>query len=273
MTDDDLRPLIDEILQSKKYRGLDLPESTVRDLIAQELPRYRSRKDALEAVRAKLHNIVAPYLGDPDYDAAAHELDEAFASGSEDQVKSACERILSAHASTRERIPYLSEFYQRIFAVTGQPDTILDLACALNPFSFPWMGLPATTRYYAYDIHRPRLDLINHYFALQGLEPLAIHRDILVDPPEVPAPVAFFFKEAHRFEQRDRGSSLKMFRALHVQTLLVSLPASSLTGRHNLLERQRALVSGIVEEEGWPVKEIVVGNEVIFVIDKGGAAR
>jgi 16S rRNA (guanine(1405)-N(7))-methyltransferase len=270
---DDLQPLIDDIQHSKKYRDLDLPDSTVRDLLQQELPRYKSRKEALEAVRTKLHNIVAPYLGDPDYAAAARDLDVAFASADEGEVRAACERILSAHASTKERIPYLAGFYERIFAVTGKPATILDLACALNPFSFPWMGLPATTRYYAYDIHRPRLELINHYFTLQGLEPLATHQDILVDPPQIEAPVAFFFKEAHRFEQRDRGSSLKMLRALNVRYLLVSLPTSSLTGKHNLLERQRALVTGIAADDRWPVEEIIVGNEIVFVIDKAGTAR
>ena len=190
---DDLQPLIDELLHSKKYRGLGLAESTVRDLLLQELPRYRNRKDALDEVRRKLHNIVAPYLGDPDYAAEAGALDGAFRIGGE-EVKEVCRRILAGHASTRERIPILEEFYAGIFAVTGRPRSILDVACGLNPFAFPWMGLPKDTRYYAYDIHRPRLDLINHYFQLEGLEPLAIHQDILVEPPAVEADVAFFLK-------------------------------------------------------------------------------
>jgi 16S rRNA (guanine(1405)-N(7))-methyltransferase len=268
---DDIQPLIDEIVHSKKYRGMGLPERTVRDLIEQELPRHKNRKDALEAVRAKLHNIVAPYLGDPDYAAEARGLEAAFAAGDE-ALRAACERILAAHASTRERIPTLSAFYERIFALTGRPERVLDLACGLNPLAFPWMGLPLTTRYHAYDIHALRLALINHYFRLQGLEPLAEQRDILVDPPEVSAPVAFFFKEAHRFEQRERGSTRKLLRAVRARTFLVSLPAESLSGRFNLLDRQRALIESIVAGEGWPVSEIVVGNEVIFVIEKSGEA-
>jgi 16S rRNA (guanine(1405)-N(7))-methyltransferase len=274
MTDEksDLRPLMDEILSSKKYRDLDLSESTLRDLLEQELPRFRSRKDALDAVRSKLHNIVAPYLGDPNYTAAAAEFDAAFASGNSEQVRAVCEQILEAHASTHERMSILNEFYERIFAFTGQPGTILDLACGLNPFAFPWMGLPSSTRYYAYDIHRPRVDLINHYFRLQGLEPLATHQDILVDPPQVEADAAFFFKEAHRFEQRQRGSSLKMWRALNVRYLLVSLPTSSLNGRHNLIERQRALVYGALEGETWPVTELAFESEMVFCIEKKDCA-
>lgn len=263
---DDLDRLVTELLESKKYRDARLPAETVRDLLEQELPHYRSRKDALEAVRKKLHNIVAPYLGDPDYAAAAQDLTDAPAQGT---LREACLRILGAHASTRERIPILEAFYARLFAVTGQPRVILDLACALHPFSFPWMGLPADTRYYAYDIHAPRLELINHFFGLLGLPRLAIQQDILVDPPQVEADVAFFFKEAHRFEQRQRGSSRKMLCAVPARWLLVSLPTSSLNGRYNLLERQRALVASIVENEPWPVRELLFEQEVVFCIQKG----
>jgi len=220
-------------------------------------------------VRKKLHNIVAPYLGDPDFDAAAAMLDEAFAAGSVEAQRAACAQILAEHASTRERQPILEEFYPRLWAQTGQPRVILDLACALHPFSFPWMGLPADTRYYAYDIHAPRLELINHFFGLLGLPRLAIQQDILVDPPQVEADVAFFFKEAHRFEQRQRGSSRKMLCAVPARWLLVSLPTSSLNGRYNLLERQRALVASIVESEPWPVRELLFEQEVVFCIQKG----
>lgn len=263
---DELDRLVNELLESKKYRDMRLPAETVRDLLAQELPRYRTRKEALEAVRTKLHNIVAPYLGDPDYAAAAQELTLAAEGG---KLREACLRILEAHASTRERIPILSEFYARLFAVTGRPQVILDLACALHPFSFPWMDLPASTQYYAYDIHAPRLELINHFFGLLGLPRLAQQQDILVEPPQVQADVAFFFKEAHRFEQRQRGSSRKMLCALPARWLLISLPTSSLNGRHNLLERQRALVAGIVENEPWPLQELLFENEVVFCIQKG----
>jgi 16S rRNA (guanine(1405)-N(7))-methyltransferase len=184
-------------------------------------------------------------------------------------VKAACTAILTSHASTRERITILEEFYPRLFSCTGQPSVILDLACGLNPFTFPWMGLPLSTRYYAYDINRPRVALINHYFSLQGLTPLASTEDILVNPPQVGADVAFFFKEAHRFEQRQRGCNLAFWQALRVRYLLVSLPTSSLTGRHSLVDGHRKLVYSILTGQPWQVTEILFTNELVFCIDKG----
>jgi 16S rRNA (guanine(1405)-N(7))-methyltransferase len=264
--DDELDVYVNEIRSSRKYRDLDLPEETLRDLLTQELGRHHSPKDALKEVRRKLHNVVAPYLGDPDYPAAALQLDAAFASGSAEQVRAVCRALLEVHASTQERLPVLDEFYTRLWAVTGLPHIILDLACGLHPFGFPWMGLPASTRYYAYDIHRPRLELINHYFRLQGLEPLAVAQDILVSPPQVEADVALFFKEAHRFEQRQHGSNRAFWQALNVRWLLVSLPSQSLTGRYSLEEGHRRLVYNNLEGLNWPVHELECAGEIVFCI-------
>jgi 16S rRNA (guanine(1405)-N(7))-methyltransferase len=265
---DDYDSLIDAILQSRKYRGLAIPSETVRDLLEQEMPRYRTQKEAVEVVRKKLHNIMAPYLGDPDYPAAAQQLDEAFASRDAAQIRQVCSSILEMHASSKERMPILDGFYERLFSLTGKPKTILDLACGLNPFALPWMDLPADIRYYAYDIHQPRLELINHFFYLEGLPKFGIKQDILVDPPQVEAEVALFFKEAHRFDQRQHGCNRKLWCALRVRYLLVSLPTNSLSGRHNLVERQRQLVYGTLVGLPWQVTELMFESELVFCIDR-----
>jgi 16S rRNA (guanine(1405)-N(7))-methyltransferase len=264
----ELQPQIEEILNSRKYRGLDIPPETVEDILERELARHRSSKDAVKETRKKLHNIVAPYLGDPDFQSASAALERAFENRDNEQVRSECTRILASHASTRERLPILGVFYKKIFALTGVPDAILDLACGLNPFSFPWMGLPTSVKYYAYDLNRPRLEFIHHYFKLQGLSPSGSNTDILIHPPAVEAPVAFFFKEAHRFEQRQHGCNLPFWKALHVRFLLVSLPTSSLSGKHNLAEQQRDLVYTTVQDQPWKVTEIVFDNEIVFCIKK-----
>lgn len=266
----DLEQMAVELLQSRKYRSVQIPMETVRDLLQNELARQRSPKEAIKEVRQKLHNIVAPYLGDPDYAAAASRLKTAFSESGDKAVESVCLDILAAHASTRERIPVLKSFYQQIFQLTGKPDVLLDLACGLNPFSFRWMGLPVSTHYYAYDLHGPRVELINQYFGLEGLQPLASAKDILVSPPDIEAPVAFFFKEAHRFEQRQHGCNRAFWQTLKVRYLLVSLPGSNLTGQHSLVERQRRLVHGTLEGLPWTVREIFIENEMIFCVDKYG---
>ncbi|HSV85264.1 MAG TPA: hypothetical protein VLH85_01730 [Levilinea sp.] len=261
--------IIEEILASKKYRHLGIPPETVRDLLEKELAAAHSSKAAIKAVRHKLHNIVAPYLGDPSYPDAARQFDDAFDSGGASAIQDALARILSDHASTRERLPHLAEFYACIFAHTGLPGAILDLACGLNPLAFPWMGLPATIRYHAYDIHAPRVALINHCFTRLGLQPLAAVQDILVSPPQTAAPVAFFFKEAHRIEQRQRGANRTLWQALNVHWLVVTLPAASLSRRHDKSDQHRRLVYNTIADLPWQVTEEQVGDEMIFLIDTG----
>ena len=256
------------IKKSKKIAGVGVPDETLRDIISNEIRRYPSLKDVQKSVRHKIHNMVAPYLGDPDYPAAMKELERISSAGSSQDILNFCTSILNSHASSRERLPVMQDFYRSLFSHTGNPPVVLDLACGLNPFALPWMGLAPTTRYYAYDIHRPRVDLINLFFQKWGFEPLAEVRDILVDPPTIKADVAFLFKEAHRLEQRRKGCNRPLWRQLDVRFLLVSLPANSLSGHHDLMERQRHLVASTIGSEPWSVVEMCFGNEMVFCIDK-----
>jgi len=265
----ELEGWITELREGRKYRTLALPDSTLQDLILQEWARHKGKAEVLKVVRKKLHNLVAPYLGDPDYQQADADLQKSFQQGNREKVKEICLNLLESHASTRERIPFLEEFYRQLFAYTGKPQVILDLACGLNPFAIPWMGLEDGVQYHAFDIHQPRVNLINRFMQGWGMEPLACQQDILVEPPQIQADVAFFFKEAHRFEQRQHGCNRAFWQALNVKYLLVSLPTRNLTGQHSLLDRQRSLVRNTLKGLEWKVEELVFQDEMMFCIQPG----
>lgn len=261
--------LLHTILSSRKYRNLGIPAATVLDLIHQAQMQSSHPRDVEKIVKTKMHNLIAPYLGDADFSKAEVEMGQAFNSGSEQDIREYCIRVMSSHASTRERVHLLPDFYKRLFELSGTPHSILDLACGLNPFSLPWMNLPADTQYYAYDIVQPRVDLINQFLQMYGRQPLAENRDILVDPPQIQADAAFFFKEAHRFEQRQKGCNRAFWIALNVKTLFVSLPTANLTGTHSKLDQHRRLVYDTLSGFNWLVREILFENEIVFCIQKG----
>ena len=269
LTESDIDAMTERVLQSRKYAAMDLPAETVRDLIRQEAAAGRSAKDAEKSMREKLHQIIAPYLGDPDYEREEQRLAEAAERG-EDAVREWALEILGVHTSSKERIPHMEAFYQTIFERIGRPKSILDVACAFNPFAFPWMGLPKTTAYHAYDLHTPRVHLINSFFKVYGMEPMAETRDILIDPPDVKADTAFFFKEAHRFESRKKGCNRNFWISLPVKTIVVTLPAENLTGQHQMRDRQRSLIAKNTEGLGWQTEETEVAGEMIFIIRKQG---
>jgi len=262
--------LLAKIQSSRKYQELGLPEETLRNLLEQELARHAKPAEALKSARAKMNNIMAPYLGDPDYTQAAEDLQQAFAQG-EAAVQATCTEILRQHDSTRERLSYLEDFYAGIRSVCGQPRSVLDLACGLNPLALPWMGLPADCCFHAYDIHPARVALINEFLRLNGREPLAEVRDVLVRPPEVSADAAFLFKEAHRMEKRQKGCNRGLWAALHVKYLFVSLPKRSLDGRRDLRERMRALVDNSINPADWAERgELDFPGETIYWMRKDG---
>ena len=265
-----LNSLVEQIQASKKYQHLNLPGETLRDLVERELLRYKKPAQALKSARAKLHNIMAPYLGDLDYDQADRDLHTAFDSRDQNIIKETCTSFLHQHDSTRERLEYLQEFYEGIFSVYGRPQSVLDLACGLNPFALPWMGLPPTVKFYAYDIHPARIRLINTFLKLSGREALAEVRDVLVRPPEVEADAAFLFKEAHRMEKRRKGCSHALWAALKVKYLFVSLPNRSLDGRRDLRERMRALVASGMDRQDWEHGELDFPGETVYWMHKNG---
>jgi len=259
---------VSDILQSKKYRGLDLCEATLHDLVAAELPRHKRKHAAIKVVKRSLHNIVATYLGDPDYNMAEMELTDAFCRGDIGIVRATCVHIMTHHSSTRERLSLLPTFYQRIFKETGIPRVLLDIACGLNPLAFLWMDLPNSVEYHAYDIRRERVHMLNRYFELQGLQALARTQDVLVDVPQEKGDVALILKEAHRFEQRSRGSTRRLLDALQVRFLVVSFPRVNLSGQRDLAFGYRELLHRIVSGSQWAVGEIPYAQELVFIIDK-----
>jgi 16S rRNA (guanine(1405)-N(7))-methyltransferase len=263
-----LQELVNEVLDSRKYRHSGLNPATVANLVRQEMLKHTATKTALKAVKRKLHNVVAPYLGEPDYAGLSVKLaqfnDDALDS---EPLRAFCLDVLSQHASTAERIPLMNNFYKQLFEATGIPNTILDLACGLHPLAFPWMGLPTTVHYHAYDIIQPRVDFINLFFSKIGLAPLAENRDILVSPPTIRADLGLFFKEAHRFEKRQPGCNRAFWERLNVNTLAVSLPTQNLSGTHSLLEVHRNLVQANLPENRR-VRELLFGNEMVFIIER-----
>lgn len=266
----DIDSLMAQIRVSKKYQQVGLPDETLRDLLEKELARYKKPAEAVKSTRAKLHNILAPYLGDLDYPQAALELQDAFRKNDPQAVESTCRSFLRQHDSTRERLAYLEDFYQGIFSICGQPEVVLDLACGLNPFSLPWMGLPPAARFHAYDILPARIDLINSFLRLSGRPVLAEVRDILVRPPEILADAAFLFKEAHRLEKRQKGCNRELWAALRVKYLFVSLPKRSLDGRRDLRERMCALVRSSMAGQNWENGELDFSGETVYWMRKDG---
>lgn len=259
--------ILERVASSRKYRNLGIPVETIRDLITRASKKTADPDRIEEIVREKMHNLVAPYLGDPDYLESSSTL-EALNFSDSGEVKGYCTGLLNSHSSTRERLPLLDYFYTQLFALTGVPGSIQDLACGLNPFSLPWMNIPRMTIFRVFDLQKPRMKLIDQFIRKFGQAGTAETRDILIDPPLAEVDMTFFFKEAHRFDQRQRGCNREFFHSLKTKWLIVSLPTASLTGRRSMLEQDRRLIAESTSGMNWEINEILFENEILFCIQK-----
>ena len=268
----DVAGTVKRILSSSKYR--DISEETVRDVVEQVLSgleggQRRSKRQTYRKIRERLHRIWASYLGLPEFERSVSSLKRAFESGEAAKVEGSCIDIISYHRSSHERLPILREMYNALFERTGQPGGIHDLACALNPLTFRWMDLPRSIDYHAYDINRKTVELINHYFHLEGLKPLAEHRDILCRAPTAAADVGLLLKMYHCLERRRRGAGWEVVERVPVRWLAVSFPTRSLAFRAvNLIDTYERQIRPECQERGWSCERLDFEGEGVLLICK-----
>jgi 16S rRNA (guanine(1405)-N(7))-methyltransferase len=260
---------IKKIVRNKKYRQLDVLEETIEDLIRQVQQEGVPAKQVEKAVREKLHHIVAPYLETVDYETASQNL-KSIAQDDQPALEEFARNMLLSHTSTAERMDVLAAFYGYIVSQLPQKTGLVleDFACAANPFALPWMQLPLSTQFLAYDLNGARVNLLNQFFMKGGYNAQAFHQDILVDIPRQTADAAFLFKEAHRFEQRQKGATHNFLEHLCAPLIFLSLPARNMTGRHDLREKHHRLVADAIAGTGWQMDLKEFGQEILFCIRK-----
>lgn len=260
--------VIEKILRGKKYRELEIPQATVADLLEQELRKGQKKSETVKAVKAKLHNIIAPYLDTLDYAETSKAIDSINPHDGDAEWTDVCREILSAHDSTRERLLYHQEFFSYIFSGIGPHCRILDLACGLNPVFLPLIQLLEGVEYIAYDIHGPRINLLNQIFQKASLNARAVNQDILIKAPSEKACAAFLFKEAHRIEKRESGGSRRLIQSLQARTIFISLPTHNLHGRFNLQERMERLVDTAIDGIADLIETKEFASEMVFMVRK-----
>jgi 16S rRNA (guanine(1405)-N(7))-methyltransferase len=215
MTPEDLA---EAVAESRKYRHVS------RETVL----RIASASRTVKAVKRKLHQISAGFISSRDVARIARLVD-ALRDGA--PVRAVCDAVLKLHSSTAERLPYCAEFYRRIFAVTGAPASILDIGCGLNPFSVPYMDLPAPVRYVATDIDALLIECVNRFFAAVGLPSGARVEDAVCSPPSDEVDLALALKLLPSLEQQAKGSSLRLLEQVRAKRLVVSFPLTTLGGR------------------------------------------
>jgi 16S rRNA (guanine(1405)-N(7))-methyltransferase len=264
-----LNQAIQAVLAGKKYRAI-APE-LVQAIATSELAKGRSLKETVKATKNQLHQSAAAYqVGSMDYEGWIRTLRQAYAADGADGRHAQLQAIMAHHASTRERLPILQEFYSEIFSHLPAIRSLLDLACGLNPLAYPWMALASGVTYNACDIYHDQIDFLNHFFEIAGINGKAEVRDLVRNCPTDAVDLALVLKTIPCLEQIDRQAGARLLDTLNARYLLVSFPVRSLGGRDKgMAATYDAHFQALVAGRGWRVTRFEFAGELAFLVSTG----
>lgn len=254
----------------RKYRAL---APALLDRVWREACAIEPRPaDALKRAKRALHQLHSAFVEERELDAAELALARLEASGGGDDraaVEACARAVLARHASTRERLATIAQLHGELRARLGTPASVLDLGCGLQPFALPWMGLPRTTRYHAWEADARMAALVARWFARLGQAGEARAVD-LIDGGELPAAeVAWLFKLLPTLERQRSGAAgalLERLAQAGIRAAVLSFPTRSLGARaKGMREQYGRFVDGLLRERCFSEESFELGDEWFVV--------
>jgi 16S rRNA (guanine(1405)-N(7))-methyltransferase len=259
--DEQLDQLVAAVRKSAKYNQV--CEDAIRWIGAAELDKRRRLKDAVKATKNKLHQVSGAYLERKlDYDGWLTRLSAGL-------DRDFLREIMWFHASTRERLPILDEFYATLLADLAPVESVIDVACGLNPLAIPWIPLAEDATYTAYDIYEDMIAFVGAFMTLAGVRGRAGARDMIQFVPTERAQVALILKTIPCLEQIDRAAGARLLEDIKAEHVIVSFPAQSLGGREvGMADHYEGRLMELLAGKDWPVKRFEFETELAFLISK-----
>lgn len=272
------------VSEIKKKRNLrSLPDDFVQDLVVEFFKRYPKSEKILEnhvkplkskefkfmmkEIRKKLHDVYGVFIlkekclkSLKEHLKKTKKLDEKAL-----QLHTA---LLSCHQSSFERMDFYYEIYKNIFSITGKPKSILDLACGLNPLSFPFMGLKKLA-YFAMELTCDGSKFVQEYFDIMqpfGLNGRAFAMNLMKLKKLPKSDVCFLFKVLDSLECLEKNYSEEILGKIDSKFIVVSFPTVSIGGKNPI--KQRGWFFRMLRENNLKAETFEIENEIFYIIKK-----
>lgn len=265
--DEQLGSLLKAVQKSRKYGQIHV--DLIESIGSRELSKGKNLQEAVKATKSKLHQVCGAYFaGRPDYSKWTKELKEGLKIG-EEAFRIKCSEIMGFHSSTRERLPFLNEFYSKIFSQLPPVHSIIDIACGFNPLAIPWMPIEEGTRYQAYDIYHDMVEFLNEFMGIAGINGVVEARDITLKPPVNYADLTLILYSIPCLDQIDGSASLRILDAIDFGHLVVSFPVRTLGGmRKGMHEHYARRFDQLMEGRSWETSNLDFDTELVYIIRK-----
>lgn len=251
-----------------KYR--DVHPDTIADVVAGERGGTADPAELERRSRARLHKVAALHLLTGRLAALRRGMDKADLAGmAEPELRALCREVLAAHVSTAERLPDLDRFYPAILDLVPAPATIADLACALNPFTLPWLREHTDARYTGYDLNAGFVGMAGELLSRRYPGTATEQRDVLTGQSIPDVDLALLLKTYHCIEDRRRGAGLSLVDSVAAAAVVVSFPTRSMNGRTAVFARRHvADLTELADRRGWRLARATLDTEDLLVITK-----
>lgn len=266
--DDPVRTVAAALTKSKRYATV-APDVVLRLAERALVSSGGNVTEAVKRTKRGLHEIYGAYLPNsaPPYGGMLRRLRAAADEGDEEALREALRSAMSTHASTRERLPYLKDFYAQALAGLA-PETVSDLACGLNPLATPWMDLPAGCTYVASDIDSRQMEFLDQALDLLGVPHRTRVHDLIEGPGE-PAELTLLLKTVPCMERQQSGAGWALLDAVRSPTLVVTFPTKSLGQRSKgMFQTYSTAFEEYAGDRAWRYERFEIPNELIYVITK-----
>ncbi len=240
-----------------------LVEAKIKDI-----KRSSKFKDAVKYIRGKARKIYGIFQTT---DVAKREeyLERYLKTNKEKDLI----RILKTHRSTKERLPYNKEMYEKIFSLTLKPVSILDIGAGLNPLSFRYMGLEKNLKYTASEFNQKDVDFLNLFFKKTGMSnSKAVKIDLLVKEERkklqnYKTDICFLFKVLDSLEEFQENISYDIISLIKSRFIVVSFPLYSITGKKMRLQK-RNWFEKLGKRLGFDIDSFKMKNELFYILRK-----
>ena len=247
------------LLASPKYRGV-YPGAVER--VFSEQFRRHGPKGADKAARAELHRITGAFLSSNELKKARTLLELAKSSG-EDVLT----QVLTLHASSRERIPDMAWLYGRALPALGDPRTILDLACGLNPLYLGSLGLKVR----GIELQSDAARLVNDWAKAFGWDVRVEPGDLAGDSSLPEADATLLMKLLPLMDKQMAGGGKALLERVRSKKALVTFPTRTLSGRNvGMQTHYETSFEQNLPADASILDKFATSNELCYVLELTG---
>jgi 16S rRNA (guanine(1405)-N(7))-methyltransferase len=257
----------DSIARSRRYRRV--CETTVRRLAVDALRASGgNEREAAKRTKRALHQICGAYLpASPSWPRLRAELDAC--PDEPEALRQTLRVLMQQHASTRERLPVLEQFWNTLRPRLGATPRVLDVGCGLAPLSAPWQGLAPGARYAGVDIDAGLVELVRAALDRIGIEHDIRLGDALDHAPLPESDVALALKLLPTLERQAAGAGLALLDWLPAPKLVVSFPTRSLGGQARGMEANYSRgFEALLAQRPWRAERLELPGELVYLVQR-----